>query len=308
MGRALWLPQAMQETGLPVYVVPGWENLGKDTFAPRGGVVHHDGYPPSVRTSNALALLSRGRSDLAGPLCHIWLDDDNEGTTEAGDPCIYVVASGRANHAGAGGWNGLSGNTMVWGIEARNSGGPGDPWSPRMLDAYHRVVAALCHYAGHGPEMVAGHKEWAPRRKVDPQIIDMNEFRRNVKGILGNVGGAPSPVLPPPAVVDDQAGRLLMYFASTYDRNGGPGGWPTLRPGSSGDFVRMVQGTARSLSGAPSAIDGVYGPATENAIANIQRIAQRGNPSIAVDGVCGFQTYQVLRFMVAVAAQQKAAA
>lgn len=305
MGRILWLPQAMHQTGLPVYIVPGWDTRGKDTFAPRGGVIHHDGYPPSVRTANALALLSNGRSDLAGPLCHIWLDDDNEGTPEQGDPCIYVVASGRANHAGAGGWNGLSGNTMVWGIEARNSGGPGDPWSPRMLDAYHRVVAALCHHANHGPEMVAGHREWAPRRKVDPQIIDLNDFRSKVKGILGNVA---SPVLPPPVVVNDQAGSLLMYFAATYDRNGGPGGWPTLKVGSSGDFVRMVQGTLLSLSGKPTAVDGVYGPATQQAVADIQRIARNGNPAITIDGICGFQTYQVLRFFITIAAAQKAAA
>lgn len=313
MGYALWIANAMRDTNLPVAFVPGWETRGKETFAPRGGVVHHDGYKANVPTANAVSLMVNGRSDLPGPLCHIWLDDDNNATPVAGDPAVYVIAAGRANHAGAGGWNGLSGNTMVWGIEARNSGGPGDPWSPAMLDAYYRVCAALAHHAGHGPEMIAGHKEWAPRRKPDPQIIDMNDFRGRVKGLLGNIpapggGVVSSPVLPPSEVVDDQAGRLLMYFAASYDRNGGPGGWPTLKVGSSGDFVRMVQGTARSLSGKPGAIDGVYGPATQQAIADIQSIARRGNPQITVDGICGFQTYQVLRFMVAVAAQQKAAA
>lgn len=305
MPRATWLARAMADTGLPMFVVPGWETRGADTFNPRGGVVHHDGFRSTVTTSTAISVLTRGRSDLPGPLCHIWLDDDNENTPQAGDPCIYVVAAGRANHAGPGGWNGLSGNSTVWGIEARNSGGPNDPWTPAMQDAYHRVCAALAHHAGHGPEMIAGHKEWAPRRKPDPSYLNMSEFRASVKALLG---AASSPVLPPPAVVDDQAGRLLMYFAASYDRNGGPGGWPTLKLGSSGDFVRVVQGTCRSLSGKPGAIDGVYGPATNQAVADIQAIARRGNPQIVVDGVCGAQTYQVLRFMVAIAAQQKAAA
>lgn len=304
MGRILWLADAMRATGLPVAEVPGWQTRGSETFNPRGGVIHHDGFKANVTTNGAVSLMVHGRSDLPGPLCHIWLDDDNEGTPVAGDPAIYVIAAGRANHAGKGGWNGLSGNSSVWGIEARNSGGPGDPWSDAMLDAYQRVCAVLAHHSGHGAEMIAGHREWAPRRKPDP-TFDLNAFRLGVKGRL--VAGS-SPVVPPTEVVDDQAGRLLMYFAATYDRNGGPGGWPTLKPGSSGDFVRMVQGTARSISGKPAAIDGVYGPATQQAIADLQRIARTGNASIAVDGICGFQTYQVLRLFVVGLAQQKAAA
>ena len=304
MGYALWIADAMRDTGLPVSFIPGWETRGSQTFNPRGGVVHHDGYKANVPTSNAVALMVNGRSDLPGPLCHIWLDDDNNNTPTAGDPAVYVIAAGRAHHAGRGGWNGLSGNSTVWGIEARSSGGPGDPWSPAMMDAYRRVAAALAHHAGHGSETVCGHREWAPGRKPDP-TFDMSTFRADIKAMLTGVG---SPVIPPDIVVDDQSGRLLLLFAASYDRNGGPGGWPTLNVGSTGDFVRLVQGTARSLCGRPTAIDGVYGPATQAAIGDLQRLARSGNPLITVDGICGPQTYQVLRFLIAVEAQRKAGA
>lgn len=304
MTRLLWLPEVLRPLGYPVIETAGWETAGKDGFNPRGGVCHHDGFPSTVSGANAVALLHRGRPDVPGPLCQIWLDDDYDLTGTPGDPAIYIISSGRANHAGKGGWNGLSGNTSVWGIEARNTGGPHDPWSPQMMECYLRVCCALAHKLGHGSEMVCAHKEWAPRRKIDP-TFDMSAFRRAMKDRLTN---AQSPVVPTPDMASDQAGRLLLLFASYYDRNGGTNGWPDLAEGSTGDFVRLVQGTLHALTGNPVSIDGVYGPSTKTAVENAQRLAQRGNPQIVVDGKCGDQTYKVLRFFIYLADKQKRAA
>lgn len=149
MPRATWLPDALRAEGVTVVEVDGWGTRGSTTFEPRGVVVHHDGYSSSVPTRSALALMKDGRgghNPVPGPLCNIWLDDDNENSPVGGDPVAYVVAAGRANHAGPGSWRGLSGNTSVIGIEARHSGSKIEPWAPAVYDAYVRTVAALCRH------------------------------------------------------------------------------------------------------------------------------------------------------------------
>jgi hypothetical protein len=93
---------------------------------------------------------------------------------------IYVIAAGRANHAGEGNWRGLMGNASVLGIEAEHTGKASDPWPAAQLDAYVKLSAQICQRAGFGVEMVCGHKEWAPRRKIDPISLDMDDMRRRI--------------------------------------------------------------------------------------------------------------------------------
>lgn len=205
--------------GVPVIELDGWRTRGKAAFRPRGVVVHHDGFPASVRTSTALNTIKNGRPDVPGPLSQVWLDDDNEDTPHAGDPVAYIVAAGRANHAGQGSWRGLSGNSTVFGIEARNSGGPYDPWSEAMMDAYVRVVAALCRAGGiTDTNMVCGHKEWAPRRKVDP-TFDMNVFRQRVatrlSGLHVPTPTIPTPIPTPPTATPEEDDDDMVTFIET---------------------------------------------------------------------------------------------
>jgi hypothetical protein len=173
--RQLWIADRCREFGLKVTEVDGWRTRGNETFAPRGVVAHHTANGPGEIGS--LRVLINGRSDLPGPLCNVGLG--RSGT-------VYVIASGRANHAGTGGWKGLSGNSSVLGIEAENRGGAGDPWPQVQLAAYKRLCAALITGPGVGGAvaLVCGHKEWAPNRKVDPHSIDMDGFRRDVKAIV----------------------------------------------------------------------------------------------------------------------------
>lgn len=159
---------ALRDWGLTVVEVPGWQTRGSSSFNPEGFVAHHDVIGPQTRCPG---IIIDGRSDLPGPLSQFWLERNGR---------VHLVAAGRANHAGEGGWNGLSGNSTVWGCEANNLGTPADPWPRAQLDAYYLLAAACCDFSGFPPANVAGHKEWAPTRKVDPHSIDMAAFRRKV--------------------------------------------------------------------------------------------------------------------------------
>ena len=180
MGRVLWLPDALRDEGVTVVEHPGWQTRGNATFAPRGVVCHHTG-GPAHGDAPSLGTCVAGRSDVPGPLCHVVLARSGR---------AIVIASGRANHAGKGGWRGLVGNTAVFGIEAEHTGNPRDPWPAAQIDAYHRVVAAMCRGgAGVAPiptSMICAHRERAPGRKPDPVGIDMNAFRSTVADLLSH--------------------------------------------------------------------------------------------------------------------------
>ena len=73
----------------------------------------------------------------------------------------------------------------------------------------------------------------------------------------------------------------------------------TVRRGSTGDAVRGVQEEFqfRNLSGDPSkglAVDGVFGPKTEDAVRGFQQALHADIPSVAVDGIVGPVTWQAL--------------
>lgn len=171
----------IREYGLHVVEVAGWQTRGSSSFNP-GGVVCHWTADGATGELPSLRMLINGRSDLAGPLC-------NFGLARSG--AVYIIAAGRANHAGAGGWRGLRGNSSVFGIEAENNGT--QAWPKAQYDAYVKLCAALCDYMHRGPEWVCGHFEWAPGRKIDPRTIAMNGFRNSVSYTLTHHSTRPVP-------------------------------------------------------------------------------------------------------------------
>ena len=247
-----WLPEVLEQAGLKVAETPGWRTRGRGEMGTVRGVICHHTATPNTHAANmpTLGLLVSGRVDLPGPLCQLALGRD--GT-------FYVVAAGRANHAGAGRWEGLTaGNSGFIGIEAENSGRADDPWPPAQMDAYHRGVAAILRKIGAGANMCCGHKEWAPRRKADPSF-DMPSFRSEVAALLD--GRSP----PPPIPAHDDHQR------------------PTLRRGDRGEAVRAIQ-TRLALT-----VDGVFGPATEAAV----RVFQRSR-DLTPDGIVGPRSWAAL--------------
>lgn len=241
-----WLADVLRAAGLKVVETEGWKSRGRgDMGSVKGVVCHHTGTPRSSGNMPTLNVLIEGRSDLAGPLSQLGLGYD--GT-------YYCVGAGLCNHAGPGGWRGLSGNGNVIGIEAEN---PGDgQWPAVQVEAYIRGVAAICKHLGISSSMVCGHKEWTSR-KDDPAGIDMGDFRQKVQQLLD--GGSIQP-LP-----DTPQNR------------------PVLGKGDSGTWVETLQ----KLIGVK--VDGDFGPDTDAAVRAYQ--ATRG---LKVDGLVGPNTWGAL--------------
>lgn len=248
-----WLPEVLEDAGLKVAEQPGWRNRGRSGMGTVRGVICHHTAGPANGNMPSLGIVTDGRDDLAGPLAQLCLGRD--GT-------FFVVAAGRANHAGPGAWHDIeTGNSSFIGIEAENTGRATDPWPEVQMDAYRRGVAAILKKIGADAEMVCGHKEYAlpPGRKPDP-TFDMDAFRAGVAAILG--GSAPAPVLIP---ATDGAGR------------------PTLRRGAKGEIVKALQ---RAIGVGD---DGDFGPATEAALRQFQR-----RHGLVPDGIAGPKTWAIV--------------
>ena len=171
-----WMAAAFRKNGLHVREVSGWKTRGRPfSFAPRGVVFHHTASSKQSGAAPSLAICVHGRSDLPGPLCHVMVGRD--GT-------VYVVAAGRANHAGLGGhWRNIpqdSANSYLAGVEVENDG-RGEPWNEKQLAVCDVVFATLLVGLRRRESWLCGHKEWAPTRKIDPAKIDMNKYRRRVR-------------------------------------------------------------------------------------------------------------------------------
>jgi N-acetyl-anhydromuramyl-L-alanine amidase AmpD len=252
-----WLVTVLRDAGLRVAEVDGWLNRGRGNMSSsvKGVVCHHtvgaaSGNMPSLR------VLINGRSDLPGPLSQLGLGRD--GT-------YYVIAAGRANHAGPGGWKGESGNSNFIGIEAENTGFPSDPWPEVQLDAYKRGVAAILTKLGQDSSWCCGHKEWTSG-KIDPHTIEMSEFREDVARLMDNPG---------------RGQRIPAVDLN--DR-------PTLSRNSASNPRFLVEELQKKLGFANEKVDGLFGPITESAV----RQFQRNNPPLVPDGIVGPKTWKAL--------------
>src|SRR4029450_8427073 len=159
------LPDGLAAFGLPFELAPGWETRGSADFDPACVVDHRTVGPPDVAEGErpSPGSLTEGRPAPPGPLCNVYL---------ARDGVCVVVAAGRANHAGSGGFRDLVGNSAAYGVTAESSG-EGD-WSKAQVKAYPILNAALVHGLGRDASWVCGHNEWAPGRKTDIQDWPMD--------------------------------------------------------------------------------------------------------------------------------------
>jgi hypothetical protein len=191
--RDLGIADRLRGAGLVVEEQPGWQTRGSALFAPRAVMWHHTASAMG-RNLPSLNVVVNGRPDLPGPLCHVLTGRDN---------CNVVIAAGRANHAGAGSWNGSSvGNSAYWGVEVENVGTQTEPWRPDQLQNVAEITAALINY---DPALVAAscmHKEWAPQRKIDMHTISGNEMRARVMQLCNNT--PPTPPTPVHTYQKDQ--------------------------------------------------------------------------------------------------------
>jgi hypothetical protein len=172
------LADVCREAGLTVREVPGWKTRGRPAttggFDPQGCLAHHTATSKATSDEAVVNLLVKGRSDLPGPLCQLGL---------ARDGTVYVIAAGRANHAGtakaSGTVAGGDGNELYIGVEAFHAG-PGEPWTSAQYDAYVRLCAVLSlRVTGNSAATVRGHKETSETGKIDP-TFSMTDFRDDV--------------------------------------------------------------------------------------------------------------------------------
>lgn len=173
---------------------------------------HHTAGPRTGNTPS-LAVVRDGRPGLDGPLAQLFL---------ARNGVVYVVSLGLCWHAGVSQHRSEE-NPRAIGIEAENSGQPGDPWPAVQMEAYALLCAVLIDHYGLDVEDCKGHKETCkPKgRKADPSF-DMDVHRRNVLAALAKVRAKQTPPLtknPKPAVPQ-----------------------PVLTPVPEEDIMRIVQG------------------------------------------------------------------
>jgi hypothetical protein len=252
-----WLPTVLSDAGLKVAEQPGWQTRGRGDMRNVRGVICHHTAGSKRGNMPSLGIVTNGRPDLPGPLSQLCLGRD--GT-------FFIVAAGRANHAGRGNWQGVtSGNTSFIGIEAENTGqttGPNaDSWPAVQLDAYRRGVAAILKKIGANAIMCCGHKEYALPigRKSDP-TFDMDDFRNQVAAIMAGTAPLPSVI---PAVDSDNR--------------------PTLRRGARGKLVKLIQKKVRVT------VNGTFNAKTEAAVRQFQR-----DNGLVPDGIVGPRTWATL--------------
>jgi N-acetylmuramoyl-L-alanine amidase len=180
-----WLSDVLAASGLAVVEVGNWRTRSAGTMQTPTGVLGHHTAGPAAGNYPSLQVVVDGRPGLSGPLSNLGLGRD--GTW-------FVIAGGRAHHAGAGSLPWVPrdrGNEFLIGVEAESTG-RGD-WTAAQRDSYPRGVAALLRYLGLPASRFAGHKEYAPTRKIDPfgWPGDMAGFRISVQTILSGEGGSP---------------------------------------------------------------------------------------------------------------------
>src|SRR5882724_1045564 len=114
-----WLPDVLKGPGLKISLVPGWQTRGLGDVGQIVGVMcHHTGVNNPKRLNiPSLHSLRDGRkaepnlSALPGPLAQLGL---------ARDGTYFVIAAGKAIHAGPGVFKDFTGNSRFIGIEAEN--------------------------------------------------------------------------------------------------------------------------------------------------------------------------------------------
>jgi peptidoglycan hydrolase-like protein with peptidoglycan-binding domain len=299
---AVWLhdtPKFLQKYNVRFQTYPGWETRSRRS----GGLqqvravgTHHTA--SGAAPANQMAWMWSNSPDR--PIGNIFI---------ARDGLVTLGAAGAANTQGRGGPISTSkgmipkdqGNLYFVAIEAANNG-VGQEWPDAQMQAYIRVCAALCDQFGLKPLTdIISHWEYVlpsqPNRKIDPagptpsmpdiggttgarRWTDAN-FRKRVSDLMKQTQVTPAPAPAPPKPVPPFNPLNGLY-----------GDWPTrpnkatLRRNNKGDAVRYLQGVIHHKAGGNIAVDGQFGPQTENRVKDCQRLLKL-NPT----GIVGKQVW-----------------
>jgi hypothetical protein len=167
------------------YFDPGWDRRSRSgVLRPRGIVNHTTEDPRPIPWASLLPILRNGHGSISGgPICNFAINRDEQ---------VVVIAAGVAWHAGAGGWNGLTGNPSVFGTEYQR--GQGQVLTTGMLRAGLVLDWALTQVFPIPIPSVCEHHEWAPGRKSDrkhnnTRRVSGPDWRRQLREITANPPG-----------------------------------------------------------------------------------------------------------------------
>lgn len=247
---ATWLPAAIKKWGGHVKLVEGWEDRGRPLsagpFDPNGSLTHHTGSTSSAEKPNpSLSTLINGRSDLKGPLCQVATDYNG---------VIYIIAAGRANHAGSAkaamGNPSGDGNAMYIGNEVMTNGTQKMP--AKQYEAVVTVATAIAdHFKQTNADKVGLHATTSKSGKWDlgagtmvPGVpYDVRKFRADVAARLK--AGPPKPPAPPTSQKEPSV--VLVRVENTdpvYISDGISRRWV-----QNGNHLRAIQAAVRAEGG-----------------------------------------------------------
>lgn len=150
------LERAVKSAGVSDKTVKGWQSRGHGAMGVIQSVMCHHTAGPAKGNSPSLNVVTYGRPGLSGPLAQLFL---------ARDGTVYLVAAGRAYHAGVV-TSSLYQNSHSVGIEAEATGV--SSWPKAQINAYAKLCRALAKEFDLPVSRVVGHKEkCSPRgRKI----------------------------------------------------------------------------------------------------------------------------------------------
>jgi hypothetical protein len=199
MPRDLAIADHCRQLGLRVVEVAGWQTRGNATFNGRGSVNHHTAGGKNGTCPSLGGVIHGFAGSAPGPLANALQSRESDG-----NDIIYVVSAGRANHAGLGGWRGLSGNSSVYGLEIEHTGREPLPEHRQRIAARFHAAMSLGRFT---EAMVCQHYEWAPKRKIDAATgVNGMQFRQ----FVAEVRGTPPP--PAPEEDDDMAKQVMVQL------------------------------------------------------------------------------------------------
>lgn len=274
----LWLADACRQAGCSVTETPGWQTRGRDSEWHgenlKGVVLHHTA---GTSVAGDIAWVTSGGA--YAPWAQIVIGPDG---------MVYIIAAGRASHAGVGGpWRSVpkdQANAWMIGIEVSNAGLPSTPWPAAQQEAAVKATRGILARMGLDSTNVIGHKEWSPTRKVDP-LQDMMAFRAQVAGYPPP---NQQPVPPPPVPVLPTVSLSEVRTAATRDPARPTGG---ITPGARDDVILVERALVAKGMLEARWVDGSFGTKTRTAYAAWQKKVPVPGP---YDGIPGIQSLTAL--------------
>lgn len=153
--RVSELGDRLTHWGVPWGWVAGAERRGNEfPTRPDGALRHWIG-----SSGRGLGVITNGRPDLQGPLSQ--LNQTRDVDKRTGLDFVWVVATGKANHAGDGVLNGITGNYKLLGLEIDWAGSSEHFGPMRELTSELCMRALLDCCAGTDTNDVGEHREYA---------------------------------------------------------------------------------------------------------------------------------------------------